>query len=145
MPVGISCPYWLRKNWNSDYKIALRNRSLWLNCWTSTWYWIKAFYPEQSKGEPPTLDYLPPTADLGIFRANNFYNNAVSGSSYSWDFDPAKESVTEGPEQVFYLVDAEGRTLIVTLKEINSDKIKFALDFTDSDWQGRLAVVSRFP
>jgi hypothetical protein len=72
-------------------------------------------------------------ADLGIFRANNYYNNAVSGSSYSWDFDPAKESVTEGPEQIFYLIDAEGRTLVVTLKEINSDKIEFVLDFTDSD------------
>lgn len=74
------------------------------------------------------------TGDVSMSRANNYYMNAMKkegSTSFKWEFDPAKTSVTEGSEQVFYFIDDEGKSLTINLKEIESNKIEFSLDFAE--------------
>jgi hypothetical protein len=54
-----------------------------------------------------------------------------TGGGYNWEFDTAKESVTSGPEQVFYFIDNEGKSLTIKLAEVEKDVIKFELDFKE--------------
>ncbi len=71
--------------------------------------------------------------DLQISRANNFYMNArkETGTSFNWEFDSSRESITEGSEQIFYYIDDEGKSLVIKLKELEPNKIEFELDFQE--------------
>lgn len=77
--------------------------------------------------------YAAGFGDIQISRVNNFYTNArkETGTSFSWEFDPTMDSVTEGSEQKFYYIDAEGKTLTIRFKEVDTDKIIFELDFKE--------------
>ncbi len=77
--------------------------------------------------------YAAGFGDIQISRVNNFYMNArkETGTSFNWEFDPAKDSVTEGREQIFYYIDAEGKTLTIRFKEVDTDRIIFELDFKE--------------
>lgn len=77
--------------------------------------------------------YAAGFGDLQMSRANNFYTNATrdAGNSFDWTFDPGKESVTEGSEQVFYYIDEAGKSLTIKLKEIDPMKIEFELDYQE--------------
>ena len=77
--------------------------------------------------------YAAGFGDIQISRVNNFYMNArkETGTSFNWEFDLTKDSVTEGSEQVFYYIDAEGKTLTIRFKEVDTDQIIFELDFKE--------------
>lgn len=75
--------------------------------------------------------YAAGYGELLLSRVNNFYMNArkETGTSFDWEFDPARKSVTEGDEQVFYYIDDEGKTLTIKFREVDKDKIEFELDY----------------
>jgi hypothetical protein len=77
--------------------------------------------------------YAAGFGDVEISRVNNFYMNArkETGTSFNWEFDLTKDSVTEGSEQVFYYIDDEGKTLTIRFKEADTDRIIFELDFKE--------------
>jgi hypothetical protein len=78
--------------------------------------------------------YAAGAGDVSMSRANNYYMNAKKkegSTSFKWEFDSAKSSVTEGAEQVFYYIDDEGKSLAINLKEIGPNKIEFSLDYAE--------------
>lgn len=77
--------------------------------------------------------YAAGYGELQLSRVNNFYMNArkETGTSFDWEFDPAKESVTEGEEQVFYYIDDEGKSLTIKFREVEKDRIEFELDYKE--------------
>ncbi len=64
---------------------------------------------------------------------NNFYTNARKevGGGYPWEWDPDKESITEGSDQVFYFVSEEGQSLTIKFAEVEEGVLKFELDFKE--------------
>lgn len=68
-----------------------------------------------------------------IFGLNNFYTNARKevGGGYPWDFDPEKESVTEGSEQVFYYVSEDGKSLTIKFSESEEKMLIFDLSYKE--------------
>jgi len=77
--------------------------------------------------------YAAGFGDILISRVNNFYMNArkETGTSFNWEFDPTKDSVTEGKEQIFYYIDDEGKTLTIRFREVDTNRILFELDFKE--------------
>ncbi len=77
--------------------------------------------------------YTAGYGELQLSRVNNFYMNArkETGTSFDWEFDPARESVTEGEEQVFYYIDEEGKSLTIKFREVERDRIEFELDYKE--------------
>jgi len=64
---------------------------------------------------------------------NNFYTNARKqvGGGYPWEFDPDKESITTGSEQVFYFISEEGQSLTIKFAEAEEGVLEFELDFKE--------------
>jgi len=64
---------------------------------------------------------------------NNFYTNARKqvGGGYPWEFDPDKESITTGPDQVFYFSSEEGQFLTIKFAEVEQGVLKFEFDFKE--------------
>jgi len=64
---------------------------------------------------------------------SNFYTNARKqvGGGYPWEFDPDKESITTGPDQVFYFSSEEGQFLTIKFAEVEQGVIKFELDYKE--------------
>lgn len=77
--------------------------------------------------------YAAGYGELQLSRVNNFYMNArkETGTSFDWEFDQAKESVTEGEEQVFYYINDDGNSLTIKFREVEKDRIEFELDFKE--------------
>jgi hypothetical protein len=77
--------------------------------------------------------YAAGFGDIQISRVNNFYMNArkETGTSFNWEFDPTEDSITEGKDQVFYYIDAEGKTLTIRFREVDTNRILFELDFKE--------------
>lgn len=77
--------------------------------------------------------YVAGYVEIPISRVSNFYMNARKevGTSFDWEFDPTKDSVTEGDDQVFYYIDDEGKTLTIRLKEVEENWVEFELDFKE--------------
>ncbi len=64
---------------------------------------------------------------------NNFYTNARKevGGGYPWEWDPGKESVTSGSDQVFYFISEEGQSLTIKFAEVEEGVLKFEFDFKE--------------
>ncbi len=77
--------------------------------------------------------YAAGYAEILISRVNNYYLNArkVAGTSFDWEFDPTKNSVTEGDDQVFFYVDDEDRTLTIMFRKVEDDIVELELDFKE--------------
>ena len=64
---------------------------------------------------------------------NNFYTNARKevGGGYPWEWDPDKESIIEGSDQVFYFISEEGQSLAIKFAEAEEGVLEFELDFKE--------------
>jgi hypothetical protein len=64
---------------------------------------------------------------------NNYYTNARKevGGGYPWEWDPDKESITSGSDQVFYFISEEGQSLTIKFAEVEEGILEFELDFKE--------------